>query len=189
MYFIVYILEKREHVVVPYTWIKLDLHMHNIINNGINRGKLFEVFYTDNVDAFDNGIPRVDYQPNAHASLFNHFPSEGWYHCRIQKFIFNFREAMVYKMRRRNVSPKLYNQQRLHERAKLCSSQRIQERVSTFFRMNCLPAADNQGETRGEMSGARSGDALTHTRMDTLVDTGGSTGVDSDCQEENTVRD
>lgn len=94
MYFVVYILERNEHFIVPYTWIKLNLQMHNIINNGINRGIVFDVFYTDDDGAFDNGIPRVEYeptiQPSANASRANLFPKQGWYHCRIQKFICNY---------------------------------------------------------------------------------------------------
>lgn len=156
MYFIVYFLETRNHIIVPYTWLRLNQNIENIINNGINRGLTFVVFYTNNVDAFDNGKPLFDYQPNANASFGNAFPNEGLYHCRIRKFNCNnlngssrihiltpsylslfpvsFQEAMVYRNKRRSMIPVLYNARRLRERpthnANLSSS-----RISSFFRM------------------------------------------------------
>lgn len=89
MYFIVYILQTRRYVIVPYTWTRISSRFENLINNGINSGIAFTVFYTNNTGAFDNGIPRASYEPNPHASLFSQFPQEGWYDCRIQRFFGN----------------------------------------------------------------------------------------------------
>lgn len=71
MYFIVYILQIARYVVVPYSWIKLNAFMERLINTGINSNIIFEVFYTQDRDAFVNGIPRIDYAPNIQASLNN----------------------------------------------------------------------------------------------------------------------
>lgn len=86
MYFIVYIIQSRQHVVVPYSWIRLNSHMENLINNGINSGLAFTVFYTNNPDAYHNGVPRADYEPNVLATSVSQFPNEGWYTCYIRKF-------------------------------------------------------------------------------------------------------
>lgn len=90
MFFIVYILQKSQHVVVPYSWLKYDAFMECIVNNGINSNITFEVFYTQNADAFVNGVPlgvpRTEFEPNVHASSESQFPNEGWYRCFIRRF-------------------------------------------------------------------------------------------------------
>lgn len=160
MYFIVYFLQTHNlahnHVVVPFTWLRLNQHIENIVNNGVNRGLTFTVFYTNHDDAFNNGMPLIDYHPNANASFGNAFPNEGLYHCRIQKFNCNnlndslrihilipnyfssfpvsFHEAMVYQNKRRNVAPVLYNAQRLRERPTY-NANLSSDRISSFFRM------------------------------------------------------
>lgn len=86
MYFIVYIIEILQNVLVPYSWLKLDRFLEWTVNNGINSNIPFEVFYTRNADAFENGIPRLDFAPNMHASSNSRFPNEGWYSCYIRRF-------------------------------------------------------------------------------------------------------
>lgn len=83
-------METQEHVVVPFSWIKLSDHMEGMINNGINASFTFEVYYTQNREAFQNGIldgiPRWEFKPNVDARFDREFPNEGWYHCRLKKF-------------------------------------------------------------------------------------------------------
>lgn len=90
MFFVVYILQNSRYVVVPHTWIKLNTFMERIVNNGIHSNVIFQVFYTQNPDAFENsvplGIPRVDFAPNMHASSDSRFPNEGWFRCYIRRF-------------------------------------------------------------------------------------------------------
>lgn len=61
MYFIVYILQANQNVVVPYQWLELNRFLDWTINNGINSNITFDVFYTQNPDAFLDGIPRLDF--------------------------------------------------------------------------------------------------------------------------------
>lgn len=88
MYFVVFILQPRLNIVVPYTWISgVELHLQTFINNGINSNRNFYVFWTNKPEAFDqHGNPRVGYAPNRLADISNNFPSEGWYQCRIRRF-------------------------------------------------------------------------------------------------------
>lgn len=86
MYFIVYICQTSRYVVVPYTWIQLNNFMEWMVNNGINSNITFEVFYTENPDAFENEVPRINFAPNVHASSESQFPNEGWYTCFIRRF-------------------------------------------------------------------------------------------------------
>lgn len=86
MYFVVFIVEISRNVIVPYSWVKVNTMMQWIVNNGINRNILLDVFYTQNVVAFANGVPRIDYAPNEHAGWNNQFPNEGWYHCFLVHF-------------------------------------------------------------------------------------------------------
>lgn len=86
MYFTVFILQTKQHVVVPFTWIKMNRHIPNIINNGINPGIKLWVFYTDDTNAFFHGSPRIGYAPNENAGVLSEFPKAGWYQCRIRKF-------------------------------------------------------------------------------------------------------
>lgn len=86
MYFVVFILQTSEHIVVPHTWIKLTPFIERIINGPLNSNIIFEVFYTKNDNAFHNGIPRADFLPNLSASTTSKYPNEGWYQCNIRRF-------------------------------------------------------------------------------------------------------
>lgn len=86
MYFIVYILQISQYVVVPFSWLKLDGFMEMIVNNGINSNITFDVFYTQNPDAFVNGVPRADFAPNMLAGSNSRYPRESWYKCFIRRF-------------------------------------------------------------------------------------------------------
>lgn len=79
-------------------------------------------------------------------------------------FSVSLRDAMVYQQRRRNVPPKLYNEQRLRERQYSGLNRCTLERLSTFFRMN--PRTPSR------------------TPMDNLVDTDSL----ADRQQENIIR-
>lgn len=96
MYFVVYILQAKKNVVVPYSWIKgIDSVIENFINNGVKPTYRFQVFWTDSRDAFDRedlaedlgeDVPSTNYAPNINASTTSTFPHEGWYTCFIKKF-------------------------------------------------------------------------------------------------------
>lgn len=86
MYFIVYIPEANQNVVVPYQWLKINRFLEWTINNGINSNITFDVFYTQNPDAFHDGVPRLDFAPIMQASSTSIFPNEGFYKCYIRRF-------------------------------------------------------------------------------------------------------
>lgn len=87
MYFVVFIIQTRRHVIVPHSWIKeINFHAENIINNGINHNRKFMVFWTDNPEAFIGQRPLRNYAPNVFASTTSIFPDEGWYSCYIKRF-------------------------------------------------------------------------------------------------------
>lgn len=86
MYFIVFILDTEEHVVVPYSWLQLNDYMEAMVNNGVNASITFVTYYTANEGAFNNGIPRWNYPPNKNARFGCTFPNEGLYHCHIAKY-------------------------------------------------------------------------------------------------------
>lgn len=95
MYFIVYILQAAQYVVVPYSWIKLNPYLERIVNHGINSNIIFEIFYTHDPDAFENDVPRMDYAPNMEATLANRFPNEGWYRGYIRRFKCTYSSIVV----------------------------------------------------------------------------------------------
>lgn len=86
MYVVVYVLSVRQNAIIPYTWLRMDNRFRNLINYGVNRGISFGMFYTNNPNAFANGIPRGNYIPNPSARLGAQFPNEGFYHCRLRRF-------------------------------------------------------------------------------------------------------
>lgn len=88
MYFIVHLIQSRENIVAPHSWISaVNLHIEHFINNGVNNNIKLLVFWTDKAEAFDeNGTPRVDFEPNAQAGLSSQFPNESWYQCYIRQF-------------------------------------------------------------------------------------------------------
>lgn len=63
MYFIAFFLQEKTHRAVPYKWIR-GIELERLINYGLNRNKKFNVFWTENVNAFDeNGVPKSSYVP------------------------------------------------------------------------------------------------------------------------------
>lgn len=81
MYFVVYLIQPKVNVIVPYSWIKgYGAIVENFLNNGISSNHHFSTFWTCDDVAFDiNGLPRSGYMPNENASSFSQFPREGWY--------------------------------------------------------------------------------------------------------------
>lgn len=85
MYFIVFFCDPKVHRVIPYKWIR-GINYENLINNGMNRNKMFRAFYTQDQNAFEaNGVPKMSYIPNPNAQG-EIFPNAGWYSCKIRKF-------------------------------------------------------------------------------------------------------
>lgn len=88
MYFVVYIRSIRQNRVVPHVWInKISDHIEKFINLGLKRNQIFEVFWTNNPEAFDlNGAPLRSFEPNFHIGKTHVFPHEGLYDCQLVSF-------------------------------------------------------------------------------------------------------
>lgn len=88
MYFVVYVLQTKQNLVVPASWISsADKLIEHFINYSINSNKSFLFYWTGNPQAFHgNGLPRFEYKPNVHAVSTNEFPKEGWYRCQMKRF-------------------------------------------------------------------------------------------------------
>lgn len=90
MYFVVFLLEALQNVVVPYTWVDgVNSRIEHFINYGVNSNLKTRVFWSDKPAAFDaNGAPRSDYVPNIHDRTNEpiQFPNEGWYLGYLLKF-------------------------------------------------------------------------------------------------------
>lgn len=88
MYFVVYILQTKEYVVVPHAWINgLNSYIEKFMNDGVRSRRKFFVFWTHKLEAFiTEGIPLKNYPPNMNASFASNFPHEGWYDCHITRF-------------------------------------------------------------------------------------------------------
>lgn len=89
MYFLVYIIDARESVVVSAKWIKdISKHIEKFINHGLNRNQEFTVFWTNRVDAYDeNGLPEPSFKPNFNPTPFKPtFPEEGIYGGYLRSF-------------------------------------------------------------------------------------------------------
>lgn len=99
MYFIVYILQTKEHHVVPYKWTR-GINYESTMNDGLNRNLKFRTFWTRERSAFDaNGVPRINYTPEPNAPQFpdegKQFPDEGWYQCKAVKFKGKCRKELI----------------------------------------------------------------------------------------------
>lgn len=116
MYFVVFIRGAREHCIVPSTWIKeIDSNWEKFVNKGVNTNQLFTIFYSDVRDAVDGqGKPNPEYAPIFSVEL-KIFPEEGCYSANILKFFANYEQAVVYRDKRRNINPPVYNTRRLTE--------------------------------------------------------------------------
>lgn len=85
MYFVVFFLEVKQHRVCPFKWVR-GLNYEHIVNNGLDRNRKFQAFWTNNDNAFDeHGVPKRNYIPDPTAFSLA-FPNTGWYECKIRKF-------------------------------------------------------------------------------------------------------
>lgn len=97
MFFVVYVIQTNRYLVVPISWISsIDTMIEYFINHSVNSNHEFSFFWTDNPLAFCNNeisprlpptLPRPDYLPNIHAGSTSVFPAEGWYRCKIKRFL------------------------------------------------------------------------------------------------------
>lgn len=87
MYFIVTILPWKINVVVPKNWIReIDHHVEKFFNSGMNRSQKFYCYWTnDSTARGNNGILRLDFEPDFSAPFSPIFPAEGCYQCVIRK--------------------------------------------------------------------------------------------------------
>lgn len=96
MYFIVYLIDQKINVSAPHSWIRdIEKHLEKFINYGLNSYQNYRVFWTDNVDAFDDDlVPKPSFKPNYSAGFTNQFPAEGWYLCRLKRFKSMFKNKL-----------------------------------------------------------------------------------------------
>lgn len=89
MYFIVYLVEPKVHVVIPTYWIfgAHDKLWDKFVNSGVNSSQKYLCYWLSENNSIEFlGAPN-DRQPDFTAKRVSHFPcSEGTYVCRIVKF-------------------------------------------------------------------------------------------------------
>lgn len=86
MYIVVRAVNFEEFRVVPLTWLP-DVKLSTLMNNGINRNKVYRCFFTADAEAHGpNGAPLADYPVRQDANWATQFPfKEGWFRCKMQK--------------------------------------------------------------------------------------------------------
>lgn len=72
MYFVVYLSALKKNVVLPVSWIHgIENHFEKFMNKSINSSQRFLCYYTTNDDAFVDGSPNEDYQPDFNSAVIN----------------------------------------------------------------------------------------------------------------------
>lgn len=65
MYFVVYLFELKNHVVLPATWIRgIGKQIEKFVNLSLNKSQPFLCYYTTNPAAFADGRPDQCYVPD-----------------------------------------------------------------------------------------------------------------------------
>lgn len=90
MFYVVYLLDFGENIVIPYTWVNNPNEtLQKFIRNAINPGQIHLCFYGDHENAVVMGeqIPNEDYKPNFFSALSCMYPcNEGLFHCNVIKY-------------------------------------------------------------------------------------------------------
>lgn len=82
----VYITKLNKHVVVPYTWIKgIGKQFEKFVNVSLNRTQNFLCYYTTNDDAFIDGCPNQNFQPDFNTMVDQINPDGSFDGCFIAK--------------------------------------------------------------------------------------------------------
>lgn len=83
MFFVVYLLNKKQHVVIPTSWVQnIDEHWEKFVNRSLNRNQTFRVFYNQNA-LDDQGKPDVDFKPDFNLGTNVEFPASGCYLAKL----------------------------------------------------------------------------------------------------------
>lgn len=91
MYYIAYLTDFKENIIVPQNWIlNISDHLEKFINNSINSNQTFVCFYTNNNSAFDeNRELKTNYPPKFNIPFgrkFSKEPKEGLYNVQLKAF-------------------------------------------------------------------------------------------------------
>lgn len=70
MYFVVYLKALRKNVVLPTAWIhEIGIYFEKFMNKSINSSQWFLCYYTTNNEAFNDGCPDKDFQPDFRSAV------------------------------------------------------------------------------------------------------------------------
>lgn len=84
MYFIVYFLAPKIHVIIPQTWIHgIKDHWEKFVNNSINKNQKFVCYYSQCTEAMNEGRPNADFVPDFSLRLDPNFPADGCYVAKL----------------------------------------------------------------------------------------------------------
>lgn len=99
MYFVVYLKKLNKNAILPISWIKdVENHFEKFVNNSINSSQKFQCYYTTDRNAFDeNGVPRIDLEPNFDMHYVENIDDEfdGCFEGKLKKFKSKFRFVTI----------------------------------------------------------------------------------------------
>lgn len=91
MFYVVFLLEVKELVVIPYEWIEeSEDNWEKFVKNGLNTSQKFKCFYSQHENAISlDGKPNSSYPPCFEQKSVR-FPNEGWYEGKLLMFKGNY---------------------------------------------------------------------------------------------------
>lgn len=96
LWYVVHFVKAKQTRVVPGKWIKsIAQQLENSVNNSLNHGFDYLVYYSEEPESIKNGCPNPDFRPKFYMNVDGDFPSEGCYYGRIVRakcefFLFMF---------------------------------------------------------------------------------------------------
>lgn len=86
MFYVVFLVEPKIHVVIPTSWIlNSEENWEKFVKNSLNSTQKFLCFWSENERTQINGHPNPNYKPNF--NTLNHvFPAEGCYIGKLVDF-------------------------------------------------------------------------------------------------------
>lgn len=89
MYYVVYLIESQQNVVLPINWVRDgENHLEKFVNRfTLNSNQTYLCFYTEEGDAWIDNEPNPNFLPNFNLEVDNVvFPMTGCYFGKLVKF-------------------------------------------------------------------------------------------------------
>lgn len=97
MFYVVYLIDQQQNVVIPMKWVREnEASLELFVNEGLNNNHVYYCFWSERGNALKaNGEPNPEFVPRFEMGLANNFPEEG---CYLGKLIHFFSKCNLFSL-------------------------------------------------------------------------------------------